>query len=188
MGRVEPDLEDTRIVVSRPAANSRPVDIDDTVAQGGVLPVLVEPPIPDRRPLSGVVQRPPAVVPEVAPLRARLSDGTVIDLDLTVYLGRKPSAPRIYVGPPPRLVTVPSPLSELSSTHLELRAIGGALVATDMRSTNGTIVHAPGSAPRTLIHGESVVVIPGTRIDLGEGVAIDILAPADTADATQERP
>lgn len=195
MGRVEPDLDDTRVAVPRPAANSRFVDADDTVARGGVAPALVEPPVPEARPIRVVVEKLPDVVVEAAPpmparqapLRARLSDGTVVDLDVAVYVGRKPSAPRIHVGAPPRLVTVPSPLRELSSTHLELRVVGGALVASDMRSTNGTIVHLPGSAPRTLIHGESAVVIPGTRIDLGEGVAIDILAPVTLAvDAGEE--
>ncbi len=111
-------------------------------------------------------------------MRARLADGTEVDLDVAVYLGRKPSVPRIHVGAAPRLVTLPSPLKELSSTHLELRVVGGALVASDMRSTNGTVVQLPGSAPRTLIHGESAVVMPGTRIDLGEGAVLDILAPA----------
>jgi len=150
----------------------------------------VEPPAPDARPLPVVVETLPEVVPEIArptpvsdpPLRARLADGTEVDLDVAVYLGRKPSVPRIHVGAAPRLVTLASPLKEVSSTHLELRVIGGALVASDMRSTNGTNVHLPGSAPRTLIHGESAVVIPGTRIDLGEGAIVDILAPLDSAD------
>ena len=50
------------------------------------------------------------------------------------------------------------------------------VVATDMRSTNGTVVQMPGAAPRTLIRGESAVLVPGTRIDLGEGAVLDILA------------
>lgn len=67
-------------------------------------------------------------------------------------------------------MTVPSPGRESSATHLELRAIGNALVASDMHSRNWTVVQLPGAAARTLIftHGEPAVVVPGTRTDLGE--------------------
>jgi hypothetical protein len=196
---VEPDLEDTRAAVPRTVVKPSDVDVEDTVARGSVptslveplVPELVEPPAPEARPVPVVVEEVPELVPEIArptpsgkaPLRARLADGTVVDLDVAVYLGRKPSVPRIHVGAAPRLVTLPSPLKEISSTHLELRVVGGALVASDMRSTNGTIVRLPGSAPRTLIHGESAVVIPGTRIDLGEGAVLDILPPVVAADS-----
>jgi pSer/pThr/pTyr-binding forkhead associated (FHA) protein len=64
----------------------------------------------------------------------------------------------------------------MSSTHLELKVVGGSLVASDMRSTNGTVVQLPGAAPRSLIRGESAVIVPGTRIDLGEGAVLEILA------------
>ena len=197
---MDPDLDDTRAAVPRPGPrpSGADADVEDTVARGNVPPRLVEPPSlveppdlveppADERPLPVVVETLPEVVPEIArptpsgnpPLRARLSDGTEIDLDVAVYLGRRPSVPRIHVGAAPRLVTLPSLLKEISSTHLELRVVGGALVASDMRSTNGTIVALPGSAPRTLIHGESAVVIPGTRIDLGEGAVLDILGPLE---------
>jgi hypothetical protein len=101
-----------------------------------------------------------------------------VEIDVAVYLGRKPSIPRIHVGPQPKLITLPSPGREMSATHLELRLVGDALVASDMRSTNGTVVQLPGAAPRTLIRGESAVVVAGTRIDLGEGAVLGILAPA----------
>jgi hypothetical protein len=48
-----------------------------------------------------------------------------------------------------------------------------------MRSTNGTIVQLPGAAPRTLIRGESAVIVAGTRIDLGEGAVLDVVAARD---------
>jgi hypothetical protein len=102
-----------------------------------------------------------------------------VPIDVAVYVGRKPSIPRIHVGPAPKLVSLPSPGRELSATHLELRMVGDALVASDMRSTNGTVVQLPGAAPRTLIRGESAVVVPGTRIDLGEGAVLDVLPPGE---------
>jgi hypothetical protein len=192
---VDPDLDDTLAAVPRVIAKPSDIDVDDTVARGSVPPALVEPPEPHGRPLP-VVEEFPEPVPEiarptppaVAPLRARLADGAVVDLDVAVYLGRKPSVPRIHVGDAPQLVMVPSPFKEISSTHLELRVVGGALVASDMRSRNGTIVRLPGSAPRTLIHGESAVVIPGTRIDLGEGAIIDILSPLASAEGSAQEP
>jgi hypothetical protein len=51
------------------------------------------------------------------------------------------------------------------------------IVATDMRSTNGTVVNVPGSAPRTLLRGESAVVTPGSLVDLGDGNVLELLAP-----------
>ena len=48
---------------------------------------------------------------------------------------------------------------------------------TDLRSTNGTIVHVPGSPGRVLIGGESAVVSPGTLIDIGDGNLLEVLRP-----------
>lgn len=186
---MEPDLDDTVRPAPRPPESARGVDLDDTVVRGSapVPPPLVEPPAPVPRPLPTVVEPivEPALPAEVpvaesagpATLRALFADGTEVELDVTVYVGRRPSVPRIHTGVEPRLVTLPSPGKELSATHLELKVMGRALVASDMRSTNGTIVQLPGAAPRTLIRGESIVVVPGTRIDLGEGAVLDILPP-----------
>lgn len=186
---MEPDLDDTVRAVPRPPEVPRGADVDDTVARGAVAvpqgpPALVEPPPPVSRPLPVVVESPvPTVVAPVAdsepspPHRVVFADGAEVALDATVYVGRRPSIPRIYSGPQPRLVTLPSPGKELSATHLELKVVGGAVVASDMRSTNGTVVQLPGAAPRTLIRGESAVVVPGTRIDLGDGAVLDILPP-----------
>lgn len=106
-----------------------------------------------------------------------MADGVVVALDLTVYLGRKPSVPRIASDRRVRLVAVPSADKQVSATHLELRQNGDAVVATDMRSTNGSTVIVPGSKPRTLLRGESAVVTPGTLIDLGDGNVLELLSP-----------
>jgi hypothetical protein len=188
---VEPDLDDTvRAVPRPPEAAARGVDVEDTVDRARVVPpALIEPPAPERRPLPTAEQvvAEPVVEPVTSPVgvqapaqpmyRARLASGTEVPIDAAIYLGRRPSIPRIHTGPQPHLVTLPSPGKELSATHLELRVVGEALVATDMRSTNGTILQLPGATPRTLIRGESAVIVPGTRIDLGEGAIIDILPP-----------
>ncbi len=111
------------------------------------------------------------------PYRVKMTDGVVVSLDLTVYLGRRPSVPRIASDRRVRLVAVPSAEKQVSATHLELRQTGDAVVATDMRSTNGSTVIVPGSKPRTLLRGESAVVTPGTLIDLGDGNVLELLSP-----------
>jgi hypothetical protein len=100
---------------------------------------------------------------------------TVVWLDAVSYVGRRPSSPRIIYGQMPRLVRVPSPKQEVSSTHIELRQLGASVVLTDMRSTNGSIVFPPGGDPRKLRQGESVVATPGTLVDIGDGNVIEIL-------------
>ena len=162
-------------------------------------PALVEPPTPTRdrvsvpdlahvpaadhtpEPVDTPAPRDAPAVPEAPPARRpyrlRMADGVVVNLDLTVYLGRRPSVPRIASDRRVRLVTVPSRGKEVSATHLELRWTGDAVVATDMRSTNGSQVMVPGNQPRTLLRGESAVVTPGTLIDLGDGNVLEVLSP-----------
>ena len=105
----------------------------------------------------------------------RVGSSAVVLLDAVVYIGRKPSAPRVVRGGMPRLVRVPSATNEVSSTHLELRQVGRTVVVTDLRSTNGTAVGVPGLPVRRLRQGESLVVTPGTLIDIGDRIVIEIL-------------
>jgi pSer/pThr/pTyr-binding forkhead associated (FHA) protein len=152
-------------------------------------PELVEPPAPAKGELPTVDKLPEAAEPPVEtgsltrspaprrPYRLKMADGVVVSLDLTVYLGRRPSVPRIASDRRVRLVAVPSAEKEVSATHLELRLTGDSVVATDMRSTNGSTVIVPGSKPRTLLRGESAVVTPGTLIDLGDGNVLEVLSP-----------
>jgi hypothetical protein len=97
-----------------------------------------------------------------------------------VLIGRRPLGPRVpgLAGAAPELLAVPSPGQVVSATHLELRLEGTRLVATDLRSTNGTVVRGAGGA-RRLRAGESIVVVPGTSLDLGDDTIIEIVsAPA----------
>jgi pSer/pThr/pTyr-binding forkhead associated (FHA) protein len=75
-------------------------------------------------------------------------------------------------------VAVPSPLREVSGTHLEIQQEGYTVVVRDVGSTNGTIVTAPGTAPSLLSPGESRVVPVGCILDLGDGNVLEIVAPA----------
>jgi hypothetical protein len=105
----------------------------------------------------------------------RVGSGSPVSLSSAAYVGRRPSLPRIPRGSSPTLVRVDSPRSEVSSTHVEIRQEGSTVVVTDLRSTNGTGVSIPGMPRLTLRQGESLVVVPGTLIDVGDGNVVEIL-------------
>lgn len=197
---MQSDFEDTVTVkpVIAPGQLTEPDSSDTVMASHNTNRPhrLVEPPSPQQRygshgawpATEGSLPGRQRVVPEVpasppAPqfYGFRVGSSAVILLDAVVYIGRRPSAPRVVRGGMPRLVRVPSATSEVSSTHLELRQVGRTVVVTDMRSTNGTAVGVPGLAVRRLRQGESLVVTPGTLIDIGDRIVIEILP-------LQERP
>jgi hypothetical protein len=143
-------------------------------------PALVEPP----RGYPAVVER--SVTPReglpadpggltVPWYRIRVNRHEPIPLDAPALIGRKPISPRIAIGGVPRLVRVPSPGREVSSTHVELRQQGASVIVTDLRSTNGTLVSIPGTSSQKLRQGESLVVSAGTIVDIGDGNTVEIL-------------
>jgi hypothetical protein len=122
---------------------------------------------------------PPATAPTPETETAaafRVGDRPPERVDAPVYVGRQPRSPRITGGILPRLVRVDSPSREVSATHIELRPTSQGLVLTDLESTNGTVVRQPGTGVRRLESGESLPVVPGTLIDIGDGNVIEILA------------
>jgi len=166
---VNPDLDDTvRSVDSAAAAGLG--DLDDTI--------VTKTGVPRADPAPTLV--PPRPTAPAAPLPARYgfrvgrSERTVL-LDVAAYIGRSPSSPRIQNGELPRLIRVQSPNGEVSGTHVEIRQLGTSVIVTDLRSTNGSTVSVPGSAPRSLRQGEAMVVTPGTLVDIGDGNVIEIL-------------
>ncbi|GAB2456992.1 hypothetical protein GCM10027062_41360 [Nocardioides hungaricus] len=136
-------------------------------------------PTPER-PLPGIPGQPPAP-PVTRPVaRLELPTGETVEVDRVVVIGRAPEG-RDADGTPPRLVRVPSPQQEISSTHLEVRpgagADHGSAVATDLGSTNGTLLVQPGLPPEDLRAGVPVQLIPGAVLDLGDGVRIRVVSP-----------
>ncbi|WP_426624123.1 FHA domain-containing protein [Leifsonia sp. McL0607] len=117
-------------------------------------------------------------VPEALPTSqrfgVRIGPGDSIDLDRPILVGRRPTQPRVDSGALPRLVSVSSPEQEVSSTHVRIEQSGDAVVVTDLRSTNGTVVVRPGGASYRLRPGESTVVLPGSVVQIGDGNIIEI--------------
>lgn len=130
----------------------------------------------------GIPGQPPAPSVTAEPVaRLQFSNGEAVDVDRAVLIGRAPEARRFTSTEQPRLVTVPSPQQEISSTHLEVRpgsgADHGSAVVTDMGSTNGTVLQQPGLPPEDLQPGLPVQLLPGAVIDLGDGVTIRVAQP-----------
>ncbi|WP_437584137.1 FHA domain-containing protein [Paramicrobacterium sp. CJ85] len=94
-------------------------------------------------------------------------------LDAPVVLGRAPSVSNVPASVLPHLVTLTG--DDISRNHVRVAVEGDAVVVTDLHSSNGTLVVAPGRAPQQLRGGEQVPVIAGTTVDLGSGVTLRIV-------------
>jgi len=167
----EPDDADTRLVT-----RLRPPAVDAPAL--GV--AAANPDAPNQSSSQGTDALQASAAPAPSPAAASTYRFTVnshepIELDRPAHIGRRPSLPRVPQRVRPRLVRVPSPKQEVSSTHLEVRQEGASVILTDLRSTNGTTVTMPGATPRALRPGESLVVTPGTVVDIGDGNVLEIL-------------
>jgi hypothetical protein len=98
-----------------------------------------------------------ATVPAGAPTR--------ILLDGPLLLGRKP-LPESTVGQKPTPVVISSPDQDLSRNHLRVTIDGWHVLVTDLGSTNGTVVEAPGEAPERIHPQRPTMITPGTRVTL----------------------
>jgi hypothetical protein len=76
-------------------------------------------------------------------------------------------------------MAVHSPGHDISRTHVEVAPEGWQVVATDLNSTNGTVLIRPGGYERQqLAPGDQVPVQPGSVLELGNGVAITVALPS----------
>ncbi|KAA9106455.1 FHA domain-containing protein [Microbacterium rhizomatis] len=123
---------------------------------------------PDSAPPPLAPPRPPAFG------RIRLSTGQTLLLDRTVVIGRRPRSTRVTGTDLPHLVAVDSPQQDISRSHLELRAEGDSILATDLHTTNGSTLLRAGAEPVRLHPGEPTVVVPGDVIDLGDDITVSI--------------
>ncbi len=152
---------------------------DDWSDRDGQTMASVPQPDFERPPIPGQEIAPDVVSHPVASLV--FSTGDVVSVDRTVLVGRAPEARRFASHDQPHVVTVASPQQEISSTHLEIRpgagADHGSAIATDLGSTNGTVLAQPGLDPEELTPGIAVSLIPGAVLDLGDGVTIQVTNP-----------
>ena len=199
-GRSQPEPEPTPEPIPEPGAAPVPPAApmqfgapEDDPTPTGETPV-VEDEWPDRDgqtqvgPPHADFERPPIPGQEIAPdvvsqpvASLVFSTGDVVAVDRTVLVGRAPEAGRFASHDQPHVVTVPSPHQEISSTHLEIRpgagADHGSAIATDLGSTNGTVLAQPGLDAEDLKPGIAVSLIPGAVLDLGDGVTIQVTNP-----------
>ena len=112
--------------------------------------------------------------------------GTLVWLSILLIYSRNIAAqtpPDVLPAPraPPSgltpLLTVTSPSHDISRTHLEVFADGWDVRVTDLHSTNGTLLVAPGGAMRTMDPGETATVELGTSLELADGVSVLIDFP-----------
>jgi hypothetical protein len=112
------------------------------------------------------------------PVLAQLitAGGARVELTDAVLIGRAPAAQAGDGNP--ILLPVPSPNSDISRTHLKVAVRNWEIIATDLHSTNGTMVVRPGQAPVRMVPGSPVTVEPGTILDLGDGGVVTVGLPA----------
>ncbi|MBC7724420.1 MAG: FHA domain-containing protein [Burkholderiaceae bacterium] len=163
-----PSQDDLADTVIRPSSSGG--DLGDALGDTIIRPVRVG---TDRPPVT-VGTAEPGVGDISARFRIVVNGGDPVPLDRTVIVGRRPRAGG--GGQATRLVTVESPSREVSGNHLEVRVVGGSVVVTDLRSTNGTVIRMPGIRASTMSPGDSVVATLGSRVDVGDGNVIEIQA------------
>lgn len=173
LGEASPDNAGTTTLMSTAAAAAEP---SVTMVLANLCPHgHSNPPPAQRCRLCGepIPPQSPRPVPRPVIARLRVSDGSNVPVDRAVLIGRSPSehATRAHL---PHLLTVPSPNHDISRTHLQVAPDGWSVVATDLNSTNGTIVTLPepGARRHLLTPGEPTPLPLGTLLELGDGVTL----------------
>ena len=95
-----------------------------------------------------------------------LPDGRTVALHAPVVVGRDPDVSRGPVGSEGISYADPS----LSKTHATVETGANGVYVTDLHSTNGTSIEAPGAA-MSCAPGERTMVPPGSVVRFGDVVA-----------------
>jgi hypothetical protein len=106
--------------------------------------------------------------------RLREPGGQEFTLHRPIVLGR---APRTPLGPTGRvlLLTWPGEDREVSASHVMLEQTGAGVVITDLGSTNGTRVRAPGQTPRRLGPRETYTTVGEATVEFGHSGRIVVI-------------
>jgi hypothetical protein len=113
----------------------------------------------------------PVLIPRPSLGRLCVSDGSQVELDRSVLIGRQPTASRFSADELPHLLRVGGQQQDISRTHAEVRVEDWNVLVVDL-SSNGTWLVRPGVDPQRLHRDEPVLVLPGSVLDLGDGITI----------------
>jgi hypothetical protein len=108
----------------------------------------------------------PQARPKVGVLR--LSTGDVIALDRDVVLGRAPTSAEETPAAKPNLVQLPNTGDDISRNHARVHVEDWTVLVTDLGSTNGTFVTAPGGPRTALAPGRPTEIVVGTEVSLAD--------------------
>lgn len=140
-------------------------------------PQAAQAPAPATPPQSSAPLLPPTAViaAPVVPYfgTVYLSTGEQLELGSPIVVGRRPTLEGAGAQPGTRLVTVPSPVQDISRNHLGVHMEGGYVLATDLGSVNGTILRRAGQNDRTMNPREGTLIYDGDVLDLGDGVTLN---------------
>ncbi|GAB2573505.1 FHA domain-containing protein [Microlunatus antarcticus] len=104
--------------------------------------------------------------------RLALPEGGTLVLDRGAVLGRAPHVPGDWVGPPPRLVTLPDPDQDVSAQHVSVVLDLWNVLVCDLGSTNGTALVEPDGKVRPLRAYEPVPLAAGDVLVLADVVTL----------------
>lgn len=136
---------------------------------------------PDGPPPAAGRPEPAAAPPapsQAGPATWRLvgASGLEIAVDGVLVLGRDPVA---AAGSNARAVAIDDPTRTVSKTHAVIEPADDGIRVTDLRSTNGSRLEAPGQTMSELVPGEACRVPLGSALYLGElGLRVDRVARA----------
>ncbi|MDO5052788.1 MAG: FHA domain-containing protein, partial [Pseudoclavibacter sp.] len=115
----------------------------------------------------------PAAEPEVQ-ATLEFAGGDSVPVRVPIIIGRSPNqGPQRPGEPHPQWVKVVGS-TDISRNHARVEVSAGLVLVTDLHSRNGTDIVLPERSPERLRPGEPTVVVPGTVIDLGSGVAFTV--------------
>jgi hypothetical protein len=105
-------------------------------------------------------------------------NGATYTVDADYLIGRNPeSDPRVLAGDL-RPIAVDDNSGEVSRVHAEVRLDNWDVLISDAGSSNGTAIAVPGQEWTELARSESVRLVPGTRIRLGDSLGFVFESPA----------
>jgi hypothetical protein len=100
----------------------------------------------------------------------RLSNGDTVNVDRDILLGRNPHLESSAGSVRPHVIQLASPAGDVSRNHVRVTLDGWSVLVTDLGSTNGTVVTAPGGSSEQLTPGQPAPIVPGTVVTLADTV------------------